>query len=46
MVAATLVKNLGPQMPQKGNHSYLHEHQKPETICTLSMTYQIDVVNK
>ena len=46
MVATTLGKNLGAQMPQRDNDTYLHENQKPGTICTLSMTYQIDVVNK
>ena len=46
MVAATPGENLEPQMPKRSNDSYLHENQEPETTCTFSMTYLIDVVNK
>ena len=46
MVAATLGKNLGPPMPKRSNDSYLQENQELYTTCTLSMTYQINVVNK
>ena len=46
MVAATLGKNLGPPMPKRSNDSYLQENQELYTTCTLSMTYQITVVNK
>ena len=46
MVAATLRKNLGPPMPKRSNASYLQENQELQTKCTLSMTCQINVVNK
>ena len=46
MVAATPGKNLGPPMPKRSNHSYLQENQELQTICTLSITCQINVVNK
>ena len=46
MVAATIGKILEPPMPKRSNDSYLQENQEPETTCTLSMTWQIDVVNK
>ena len=46
IVVATLGKNLGPPMPKLSNNSCLPESQGPQITCTLSMTCQIDVVNK
>ena len=46
MVAATLGKNLGPPMPKRSNDSNLQGNQELKTTCTLSMTCQINVVNK
>ena len=46
MVAATLEKILGPPMPKRSNDLYLQKNQEPEARCTLSMTYQNDVVNE
>ena len=46
MLAATLGKNLGPPAPKRGSDSYLQENQELQTTWTLSMTCQINVVNK
>ena len=46
MVAATLGKNLGPPMPKWSNDSCLQENQESQRAFTLSVTSQIDVVNK
>ena len=46
MLAATLGKNLGPPVPKRGSDSYLQENQELQTTWTLSMTCQINVVNK
>ena len=46
MVAATLGKNLGPPISKRSNDSYLQENQEPQTTWTLSVTCQIDIVNK
>ena len=46
MVAAALGKNLGRPMPKRSNDSYLHENRELETTRNLSMTCQINVVNK
>ena len=46
MVAATLEKNLGPPMPKRSNDSYHQENQELQTTRTLSITCQINAVNK
>ena len=46
MVEATHGKNLGPPMPEQSDDSGLHENEESWTTCALSMTCQIDVVNK
>ena len=45
-MAATLRKNLRPPMLKPNDDSCLQENQELQTTCTLTMTYQIDVVNK
>ena len=44
MVEATLGKTLGPPVPKLSNDSYHQENQELYTTCTLSMTFQTDVV--
>ena len=39
-------EDLGSPMPKWSNDSCLQENQESYTTCTLSMTCQIDVVNK
>ena len=46
MLAATFGKNLDPAMPKRENDSNLQENQELQTTCPLSMTCQINVVNK
>ena len=46
MVIATMGKNLGPPIPKWSDHSYLQENQELSTTCTLSMTDQINFVNR
>ena len=46
MVAATLWKGLRPPMPKRSNDSYLQKNREPYRTYILSMTCQIDVVNK
>ena len=46
LAAATLEKNLGSLMSKRSDDSCLQENQELQTTCTLSMTCQIDVVNK
>ena len=46
LATATLEKNLGPLMSKWSDDSCLQENQELQTTCTLSMTCQIDVVNK
>ena len=38
--------NLGPAMSKRDNDSNLQENQELQTTCPLSMTCQINVVNK
>ena len=46
MVTQTLGKILEPPIPKQSNESHVQENQEPQTTCTLSMTCEIDVVNK